>query len=174
MTVYVWSDLHLTHNNITKSRTQFATSAEHDEWIVQQYLKVIDKRDKIFLLGDIAIRFAGLNIIKELPGYKHLVLGNHDLERGPRFADLVGIYDKVDSMVKYKNLWLTHAPIHPDELRGKKNVHGHSHGHILNDKRYINVCVEHADKPIPIEEIINGNFETYTRSSNTNITVDGM
>lgn len=75
-------------------------------------------------------------------------------------------------MVKYKNLWLTHAPIHPDELRGKKNVHGHCHGHILNDKRYINVCVEHADRPIPIEEIINGNFQTYTRSSDINAVTD--
>jgi calcineurin-like phosphoesterase family protein len=164
MTVYVWSDLHLGHNNILNYRDNFSSLQEHKEFIVNQYCSIITKRDKIFLLGDVAFDLASLKLIKSLPGYKHLILGNHDLERGPKFTDLVGVYDKVDAMVKYKNLWLTHAPIHPEELRGKKYVHGHTHNVIIEDQRYINVCIEHAPRPVPIEHIINGTFKTFTPS----------
>lgn len=65
---------------------------------------------------------------------------------------IVQYYDKVYSLLKYKGMWLSHAPIHPDELRGKPNVHGHCHYHEIDDPRYLNVCVEHTEMmPVNIE-----------------------
>lgn len=41
--------------------------------------------------------------------------------------------NKVYSLVKYKGFWLSHAPIHPEELRGCKNIHGHCHDAVISD-----------------------------------------
>ena len=51
---------------------------------------------------------------------------------------------------KYKGAWLSHAPIHPAELRGKINIHGHVHyANVLDetgklDNRYFNVSLENT------------------------------
>jgi calcineurin-like phosphoesterase family protein len=87
-----------------------------------------------------------------------IILGNHDLERGnaPSLEDYLLIPNlEVYGMVKkYKKIWLTHAPIHPKELRGKFNVHGHVHKQSLNDKRYLNVSMEAINyKPIDLAAV---------------------
>ena len=63
-------------------------------------------------------------------------------------------------LYKYKEFWLSHAPIHPCELRGKRNIHGHVHqNHVMDehhkrDNRYINVCVENTDgAPVSLDKI---------------------
>jgi calcineurin-like phosphoesterase family protein len=67
---------------------------------------------------------------------------------------LVDAYDEVYSLFKYKNMWLSHAPIHPDELRGRVNIHGHTHYHVIDDSRYLNVCMEQIDyTPIELHEL---------------------
>ena len=60
-------------------------------------------------------------------------------------SDLIEVFDEVHSLVKYKGTWLSHAPIHQDELRGCVNIHGHTHYHVIDDERYINVCSEHTN-----------------------------
>jgi hypothetical protein len=68
--------------------------------------------------------------------------------------DLVNVYDKIYSLYKYKEFWLSHCPIHPEELRGKKNIHGHTHYHNIDDSRYFNVSMENIEyKPVNIDEI---------------------
>jgi calcineurin-like phosphoesterase family protein len=71
-----------------------------------------------------------------------------------------GMVDSVQSLVKYKGFWLTHAPIHPDELRGKMNVHGHVHTKTLADNRYFNVSCENVGyKPVCFDDIKSHNPE---------------
>lgn len=68
--------------------------------------------------------------------------------------DLVEAFDEVYSLKKYKEFWLSHAPIHPDELRGKVNIHGHTHYHNISDARYVNVSMEQINfMPIELHEI---------------------
>ena len=65
-------------------------------------------------------------------------------------------------MSKYKDktfggIFLTHCPIHPNELdyRVSFNIHGHVHENSIKDKRYINVCMENVDyTPRSIKELI--------------------
>jgi calcineurin-like phosphoesterase family protein len=60
----------------------------------------------------------------------------------------------VAGIIKYKGFWLSHAPIHPEELRGKPNIHGHVHTNTLNDSRYFNASLENIGyKPVSIEEV---------------------
>ncbi len=149
------SDLHLGHKNILRFSGPLrggTTSEEHDEWIVEQWNSVVNNRDLVWVLGDVAFPGEGnLDILARLKGRKKLVRGNHDTlptaEYLKYFEDIYGIYKKY-------GYWITHAPVHPLELRGKKNIHGHVHQHSINDNRYINVCVEeNYGIPISLQEI---------------------
>lgn len=67
-------------------------------------------------------------------------------------GDLTNTYDKVYALRKYKGRWMQHAPLHPMELRGTRQLHGHSHYSLMLkgegggeiDDRYINCCVEYV------------------------------
>ncbi len=71
----------------------------------------------------------------------------------------------MQSLVKYKNFWLSHAPVHPGELSGKKNLHGHTHFELMGDPRYINVCVEYAKSPVRLEDIMSGKYTSHDKTS---------
>lgn len=156
-TNYFISDPHLGHEHVIKFRTQFSSSQEHDDHILEQCKERLRKQDKLYINGDVAFNYEALQKIKEIKGTKILILGNHDTEwkkRGYTFKDLLEVFDDVQSMVKWHEFWLTHCPIHPDELRGKYNIHGHIHNHVIDDPRYLNICMEHIDyRPISLEEI---------------------
>ena len=63
-------------------------------------------------------------------------------------------FDEVYGFHKYKEFWLSHCPIHPQELRGKYNIHGHVHHNNIPDKNYFNVCIEALNGlPIKLDEI---------------------
>lgn len=148
MSVYVIADPHLGHRNISVFRS-FVTSSDHNtQLITDDWRKRVNKRGIVYVLGDAAFSYDALNIIGNLPGKKILIKGNHD--------DMVStkaqceVFDEIHGMLKYKGFWLTHAPIHPNELRGKPNIHGHVHnqsimkktllGKKVLDERYLNMC----------------------------------
>lgn len=97
--------------------------------------------------------------LNNLLGYKKVILGNHD--KLGCIPELLKYVNSVGGMLKLKTpkqnkIFLTHCPIHPDELkyRVKYNIHGHVHENSLNDKRYINVSAEVIDyKPKTFEEL---------------------
>jgi len=153
--VYVISDTHFGHKNITKYRPQFKTAEEHDAVLLQNIKNVVSKRDILIMLGDIAFNTEALMKLKSIECRKQLILGNHDMQFSR--VDILKLYEvftRVDALRSYKGVWLSHAPIHPDELRGKKNVHGHTHFNSIEDPRYFNACVEQLDyKPKLFTEI---------------------
>lgn len=149
--VYHIGDLHLGHGNVTKWRNlpgvtspeNPMSSEQHDAWIVEQWNKTVTKRDTVFLHGDVVVYPRGLESLAKLNGNKVLIMGNHDAERhGLKLADYLPYFSKICALVARKGYWLSHAPIHPAELRGKPNIHGHVHEHSLPDPRYINVSIE--------------------------------
>lgn len=156
--VYFTSDWHLGHKNIHLFRTAFSSPEEHNEFIFSNYKKIITKRDTIWFLGDMVFSSEYLPILKELPGNKLLVAGNHDIGLDEIIASKV--FNKVFAFTKYKDYWLSHPPIHESELRGKKNIHGHTHFKKVfsyngyEDTRYVNVCLEQTNYfPISFEDI---------------------
>jgi calcineurin-like phosphoesterase family protein len=91
----------------------------------------------------------------KLVGDKRIILGNHDTDRKVPIEQFVLAFDQVHGLVSYKDAWLSHPPIHPVELRGKFNIHGHVHQHSVPDPRYFNACPEVNDyKPVLYQEII--------------------
>lgn len=150
--VYFVGDLHFGHNNIHKFRSELGLSSEeeHREFIIDRWNSVVGKRDVVWMLGDIVFKHELIPELDRLKGQKFMVLGNHDLD-GQHYRHHV---NKVGGLVKYKGFWLSHAPIHPDELRGKMNIHGHVHGNTLKDPRYFNASLENIGySPVSIEEV---------------------
>jgi calcineurin-like phosphoesterase family protein len=167
---FIISDTHLGHNNIEHFRKredsygELMRSEEQHELLYEELAKLA-KRDTLFLLGDIAFDAKWLGKMKDLPCTTVLVCGNHDLDRKLSMSDLVDSYDKVYSLHKYKKTWLTHAPIHPTELRGKTCCHGHTHYHLMlngdgtPDRRYKQVCAEYTGyKPITWEYMMSDEY----------------
>lgn len=169
--VYVISDLHLGHENILKFAGKYrswANTVEEHDWALISRIRSVcrSKRDVLYVLGDVAMQVGRLELLNEIPARKILVRGNHDT-----FQD--GVYRKyfdsiqgiVHKRYNSQGYWFSHAPIHPVELRGRRNVHGHVHANsilqrvqanigCLADPRYINVCVENCDGyPINIAEL---------------------
>jgi calcineurin-like phosphoesterase family protein len=167
-TVYYISDCHFGHKNILKYRPEFSSIKEHDNTIMENILSTINKRSTLIMLGDMFFTneevYTKGNIIRKIAGYTHLVLGNHDSDnpiRAENVGQMWAIFNSVHGIIKRNGFWLSHAPIHPEELRGSKNIHGHVHAHTLDDERYINVCCENVRyKPVSLEDIRAG-WRTY-------------
>lgn len=162
MSVYVISDTHFGHKNILNWRSQFSSIEEHDDTILENILKVCGKRDSLYILGDVCLGKDSFKYLQEIASqieFLHIVLGNHCNERSgsPTIHDYLSVCKKVYGIKKYKEAWLSHAPIHPEELRGSINIHGHLHDKLVDDERYVNVCCENTDyKPINMVSIFEG------------------
>ena len=141
MSVWFCSDLHFGHKNIQKFRHHVTSEEDNRQLIKNDWLKHISKRDDVYVLGDACFTMETLGDFKELPGRKFLVRGNHDKLNTLAY---LSVFDGIYGLVKYKEFWLSHAPIHPDELRGRINLHGHVHYNSINDPRYFNCCVENV------------------------------
>jgi calcineurin-like phosphoesterase family protein len=148
------ADLHLSHENMAKRRG-FSTIEEHDEHIIAKWNSVVNKRDVTYILGDITMeKSAPYPLLDRLNGIKHIVLGNHD-----RRQDTKKLFDYAESicgMINYKGVFLTHCPMHSDELNYgiSKNIHGHIHDKVVMkmldgwevpDERYFCVSCEQVD-----------------------------
>lgn len=151
--VLLWGDLHAGAEGIVKYRTCFRDEQDMFEHYEIEYHKRVTKRDKCIFLGDIACSEERLAQIAKWKGEKVLVMGNHDTDRCS-IQSIVNSYDSVHALVKYKEFYLSHAPIHEQELRGKANIHGHVHDKSVKDINYFNACVDNiGHKPIALHEI---------------------
>ena len=158
--VYFIGDLHFGHHHISKFRTQFPNEQVHTRYIMDKWNDLITKRDVVYVMGDAAFTQSGLDQLGTLRGNKILIRGNHDLLP---IDSYLKVFSEVHGALAYKGYWLTHIPIHPSELYGRTNIHGHCHrggptdvvrspstirGHALGAKAtYFNTCCEHLDPP---------------------------
>ncbi len=150
------SDLHIGHKKILEFSGILRgglTVDEHDEWIVDSWNSVVNKRDVVWVLGDICFDKHKLHLLGQLRGRVRVLLGNHDMQGIPEhFRDCLSVH----GLATYKGFWVSHCPIHPMELRGRKgNIHGHLHEHLVGDPHYVNVCVEHNfGRPMEFDEVL--------------------
>jgi calcineurin-like phosphoesterase family protein len=137
--VWFCSDLHFGHKNIQKYRNSCVSEEDNRNQIVADWEKVVTKRDDVYVLGDACFSMDTIKTFQTLPGRKFLIRGNHDTLDTQVYLQ---VFKSVYGLWKYKEFWLSHAPIHPQELRGRINLHGHVHYNSVPDKRYFNCCVE--------------------------------
>jgi calcineurin-like phosphoesterase family protein len=151
---WLTSDNHFCHDKAytflkpdgTKMRP-FSNAEEGDAFMVEQWNKLVKPKDRIYVLGDVAIKRSGLKILEQLNGRKVLVRGNHDIFKLKDYAEH---FDDIRGCFYHHEFMMSHIPLHPElfEQRFKGNIHGHLHCHNVRladgslDRRYFNTCVE--------------------------------
>jgi calcineurin-like phosphoesterase family protein len=166
MSAFVTSDLHLGHvkmlSFINPDGTPvrpFSSIEEMHETFIERFNQVVKPKDRLYILGDVVIPRAALQLLDRFNGNKVLILGNHDIYRA---KDYLRYFEDVRGAFYRDGLIFTHIPVHPANLSGRYvgNVHGHLHWHEVRhedgslDTRYFNTCVERNDfSPVPLELI---------------------
>lgn len=154
MSVYFSSDFHFGHKVIVPKYRDFKSQEEHDALILDNISK-LNKRDILFVLGDFLFDSDKydyyINELAKMSCRIKLVLGNHDsikLYKEDRLPKL----ELQLPLFSYKNNWVSHCPLHPQEMRNRNcNIHGHLHGNVVNnidsykEVRYFNVCLDNND-----------------------------
>ena len=150
-TVWFTSDLHISHEKVAAIRG-FRFPSEHDETIRKNWLNQVEKDDQVWVLGDLAVHgyHAALEFLTDLPGRKHLILGNHDAahpmhRNAHRFQSrYFSVFDSVQTFARRRinggEVLLSHFPYDTDHTEvvrytqyrlrdeGKWLLHGHTHG----------------------------------------------
>jgi len=129
---------------------------EHDDYIIDKILN-LGKRDILHIIGDSIFNGPHFDeYIERLRKKKcriKLIFGNHC---SLKLLDHRDLFEIQLPLYSYKNMWISHAPIHPDELRNRIGcIHGHLHKekvmrHIpqgytftdVQDPRYFNVNLD--------------------------------
>ena len=146
MTIFVTSDWHLGEEKILKHRPMFKSIEEHDNHLLEGYRSVVGAGDTVYFLGDICSTGTSFNHIRKLHGRKFLIMGNNDRFKA---LDYLGAFDDIKGPLKYEGMWLTHQPIHEQELYSKPNIHGHTHNqYVLGDDYKVNLWYFNASPEV--------------------------
>ena len=163
--LWVWSDLHFYHKNVINySKSPFINDIVMNTTLVNNFNSVVGKDDISLWIGDIGFGSdKDINyLLDQCNGYKLLVVGNHDLNKGKlrhlNFNEIHLVYN-----IQYlgQDLMCSHYPVEavPDNYI---NVHGHIHANNsdvsyhkeLSDKHRNVNCEFHNYTPIRLSSII--------------------
>lgn len=150
---FVTSDNHFFHNNIIKFQAQygtrpFETVEEMNTKMIERWNETVKPNDIVYIVGDLS--FGSWNKTKELlfqlNGKKHLIIGNHDKEWMKLEAK--SYFESTDLYLECKDgkehVVMCHYPIarwHQIH-RGSYHFHGHTHGHYVGEGRIFDVGID--------------------------------
>lgn len=100
-------------------------------------------------------------IMPKLHGHKRLILGNHD---DLPMSDYARHFEKImvtrtfvaDGAAVVASHYPLHEDFEPFKHKGKSiNVYGHIHERVLDDPRYVNMCVEpNGYRPLNLDDVL--------------------
>lgn len=162
--IFFISDTHWGHANIlnfarpdgTRLRPEFKDVDEMNEAMVDRWNAIVRPQDKVYHLGDVAMKYPALVHVRRCNGHKRLVRGNHDEEDLKDYIEAG--FEEVYGTRVFDDMILSHIPIHPDSIKKEwTNVHGHVHNNaspLHLGPKYFNVCVEYTEyRPLALEEV---------------------
>lgn len=140
--------LHLGHEWMARHRG-FQDSLHHDDYLIKEWNKVVNKKDLTYILGDVTMeKNEHYYLLDQLNGRKIVVMGNHDLPKHSK--ELLNYVEAVAGMIDYKGYTLTHAPIHPAEISFyHMNIHAHIHENKLEEINYMSRYGDSGEKVEP-------------------------
>ena len=162
---YIISDLHFGHFNIIKYAYR---PKNYEQLILDNWNKVIKKKDKVLMLGDLSLtnKEKTIDFCNKLKGEKYLIKGNHDGHSVSWYKDCgFTVVEPIYKVFKTKqgkkyHVLFTHKPVLDIKwLKNWFNIHGHIHRGVHRDydltERHFNACVEPLDyKPRPLNKIL--------------------
>lgn len=183
---YVISDTHFFHKNIIEYCSRpYRNVAEMNQALIDNWNAVVGKDDLVYHLGDFclidynACERAGIQkrddkivytfneIRPQLNGQLVLIVGNHDVQKGGRLAQLQNVKVVRDNHLELNvngcTCLLTHHSIPLEKIAqdGKPpaqkilNLHGHVHQRSLRNGFNVNCSVEVIGyKPVPLVDMV--------------------
>lgn len=170
--VFITSDLHFCHDRefIWKVRG-FASVQDMNLEIVKRWNETVNDKSDIYVLGDLMLggpNSNGIEYIKQLKGYLHIIIGNHDtdnrLELYKSLPNVISITHAAKIKYDGYNFLLTYMPCLTGNLEKESikqmaiNLSGHTHSKekFFYDLPYVyNVSVDaHNCRPVHIDTII--------------------
>lgn len=185
MSVWYTSDWHIGHKNIiAHSSRPFSDVDEMNAEIVRRYRKLVRPDDLVWFLGDVVWKAKYLDLVRDLPGRRYLVRGNHDRRTTDakfRAAGFEQILTEATFNFRGIKCRLSHYPyagystdpryleLRPPRVEGEVLIHGHSHvppeKRVNLEFRSVNVGVDAWDfSPVHEDELFEclKNFEVPT------------
>ena len=128
------SDTHFGHANIIRYCDRpFSTAEDMDKAMIDRWNELVTDCDEVFFIGDFSLTLSAertAEILHELRGTKHLILGNHDDRRSKGFwsKHFATVEDTRRVLIAPVNRSVT---LHHYPMRGSEAprllIHGHSH-----------------------------------------------
>lgn len=167
--IFFTSDTHYGHENIIKyCNRPFQNSKEMDDCMYSNWVATVNKNDVVYHLGDVCLGGKDkceriVARLKNLPGKKYLIPGNHD-----EYLDiLAGAFEILPPLYSKKaqlpegNGKMTAIMCHYPLLswhgigRGSVMLHGHNHGRFPATTQRCDVCVDDwGFSPVSVTKIV--------------------
>ena len=128
---------------------------EMDEALIANWNATVRPQDKVYHLGDVAMKRDKIALMGRCNGHKRLVRGNHDSFPMKYYLPF---FDEIYGVRVFEDMILSHFPIVLDSVKPKWScVHGHVHNNVVPGylgPKYLNVSIEVTEwRPLAIEEV---------------------
>jgi calcineurin-like phosphoesterase family protein len=175
--VLTTTDIHIGHELVALDRG-FSSTKDHDDFFAQQWVENVTKKDSVWILGDLASSNPkpALELLRKLPGIKHLVAGNHDPvhalypDAHRQFRKYLEVFSSVQMAasrrIGNRNVVLSHFPYEGDGIdkedrynqwrlrdEGLWLIHGHVHKAWKVRGRQLNAGFDVWQRPVSFDEL---------------------
>jgi len=141
--IFFTSDTHFGHSKIIEyCNRPFSSIEAMDEILIENWNKIITKKDTVYHLGDFAFRNTD-KYIKRLNGQIHLILGHHDRnKKGQEYFKSLSQIKILKSVIP--KIILCHYAMRtwPYSHDGAWHLYGHSHGRMKEEGLSFDVGVD--------------------------------
>lgn len=123
------SDQHFGHYNIIKlAKRPHPSVEEMDDYMIEEWNKVVEPQDTVYHLGDFAWKAEnGRKALSKLNGFIHLIEGNHELSS--LYSQFQSVSQYTEVIINNQLIVLFHYPIRSWNgiFKGSWHLHGHTH-----------------------------------------------
>lgn len=168
--IHFSSDLHFFHKNIIQySNRPFSSVEEMNDKLIENWNAVVKPADTIYSLGDFSFAnyLLTCNVLSQLHGEHHMILGNHDKTIIENQTKLVssGLVKSIQYYKEIKHEGHFIVLFHYGQRVWNKSHHGsimlygHSHGSLPPFGKSVDVGVDSKEitseyRPVSIDEVI--------------------
>lgn len=143
VTKFYVSDTHWCHQRLLSMQPRpFSTIEEHDEYLIEAWNSVVRDDDIVYHLGDVFFSLSRnadrvREIFNRLKGKKHLIIGNHDVDKKGNLHPTLAALDwaaRPEHALRTRDggrdIYMSHYACRtwPSQHHGAIHFYGHSHG----------------------------------------------
>ena len=156
----IWfiADTHFNHQSILKHCNRpFANIDEMNEKIIENWNSMINRNDRVYIIGDFAFS-NHLQFIDKLRGKKHLIKGNHDEMSQECYSRFESVSQIKEVIINKRMFVLCHFPLRTwsECHNGSIHLFGHCHGRESTNNLSFDIGIDTNNyKPYSYDEVMN-------------------